>query len=802
MTRANFGRRSQDRIRSIFVHPPTPERDDPPPVDHKASPFASVASGSRTPSPQGSPKASPALTAATVPPFRHPSPQSRSSRVLPVPLQVLPEVRSPPRRALAMAQDSVQLTQKRSRRPKLFAFTELSDSSGSSANSSAANSRQTSPERSVLALIISTPGSTSSTSSSKTVTPSVSTPDILPRRHPIRTRSETSLNTVSSASSSLSTASPSSSTIHTHVPQRRREIGLKLDFTGIIPVQASETARAAVVAMPYSSKLIRKKSGEILKPALKYGGPLGPNGTPLTTPEKNADSAAPRARFESKSLPATPCCPKYVHFDAQLERVKLFLHDQKPQVVSRDGSPTVEHNTSEGEEYPFPSTDDERDERKVLQIKLPNFPTSHAPDTDLYIESLFLDDERKALRGIIMCKNMSFQKWVAARFTLDWWQTTSEVTATHKDSVKGGVYDRFSFNIKLDDILSRIEEMTMFLAIRYNTDGREIWDSNAGQNYKVLFEKVAAVQPVTSPKRSKPAIQPGMGKAVGGRTSQWSVTTGNADDRLADLRAKLSCLTADDMGSSPPQVSPGRERNTFGLSPSRRPNNGGSLSGSPHGLFSSVDGQRSDLSSAGPALAARYDFGTALKTTRDIRRTSPKSVKGELPEMQTGLLQYGKVNSGHAATDFYSPRFTPSSLPETGGASHDYIFSPPVDSPTPLPTSAALPVSSLSVQGPALPPQEIEEETPTPTPTPTPTTAPPVRPGLTRAVTSPATLDNTFPRDSPPSLDTPTGSVTDTPSESPQSPAGISLPRWSPTSKSDKITDNFGIASYASFIEQ
>lgn len=677
-----------------------------------------------------------------------------------------------------MAADSLQLTQRRGRRPRLFGFTEMHDGSGSSANSSACNSRQTSPERSGSPALPASPAPG---------------PDFIPRRTPQRARSETDLLTVGATRAS---AAP---TI-THPPPRRKENGLKLDFTGIVPLADPIESQSSIVPSPYSAKLIRKKSGEILKPALKYGGPLAPNGTPLGGPRTDVSPASPAsARFESKSCPTTPSCPKYVHFNPQLEQVKLFLHDQKPQVVSRGGSPSEHYTTSEGEEYPFPSTDEEREDRKVLQIKLPNFPTSHVPDTDLYLESLFLDDDRKNLRGMILCKNYSYNKWVAVRFTFDFWQTTSEVTATYKDSVKGGKYDRFSFTIKLQDLMSRIEEKTMFLATRYTTDGREIWDSNGGQNYQVLFEKVRPVTAATVPKRNSVSIQPGMGLAVGGRTSQWSVTGGNADDRLADLRAKLSRLSADDASSSPPQLSP--NRGSFAFSPNRR---GSSLakgpsspSGSPARTLSSLDARSSDLPSAGPALAARYDFGTALKTTR---RSSPNSQKTELPEVQTGLLNYGaRASHGHAATEFYSPRFSPNKLPDAAAQSGDKFFSPslPGDSPV-SPTSVSGTVPSPL----AVPNLHVQAPSPSPTdevPTPTAVVASPKRPVLVRSRTTPAVLSS--PRDSPPSLDTPTGSLTDTPSESPKSPPDMTLPKWSPTGSLSEKSD-MSLASYSSFIEQ
>lgn len=697
-----------------------------------------------------------------------------------------------------MAADSLQVAQRRGRRPRLFGFTELSESSGSSAGSSPANSRSNSPERTPEAAR--SPLSTSFSMSSPSM-PSVPAPGaFIPRRTPVRARSATDLPSIST--SIASSSSPPQHHPHHHQP-RRRENGLKLDFTGIIPVSPTPAeSQSAVVHSPYPGKLIRKKSGEILKSALKYGGPLSANGTPLTTPVEG-EKGSPRPRFESKSCPTTPSCPKYVHFDAQLERVKLFLHDQKPLVVSRDASPTAgDYTTSEGEEYPFPSTDEEKDVKKSLQIRLPNFPTSHAPDSQLYLESLFLDDERKHLKGVVLCKNLAFQKWVAVRFTVDWWQTTSEVSATYKESIKGGAFDRFSFSIRLADFSSRIEEKTLFLAIRYTTDGREIWDSNGGQNYQVIFEKVVSGPAAPRAARAVPTIQVGMGRSIGGRTSQWSDKGGHEADRMADLRARLSRLTADDREDEPPQVSPIRDRYAF--SPSKRDRGFGSPQGSPRRSFSAIDTKPSDLPTAGPALAARYDFGSAFKGARDVRRNSnsPNSSATDLNAMRTGLLQFPNSPSRnpHAGTEFYSPRYSPSKLPEQLPVS-DQFFSPTNSSTvftspspiTPSTTIVSLPVPDLHVQGPSPPPEDGGV---------TPTS--PKRPSVLRSHTSPAVLRSKLPDSSsadlsPPQLDM-SGSVTDTPTESPKSPPDMTLPKWSPSSKSD--SSDLSLASYSSFIEQ
>jgi hypothetical protein len=811
------------RVSSIFVHPPTPDREEHLGDNLAGLPARSI---SRDASPRNSPGASP-----------NGSPRigiSRSvSSGMPVPIHVLPEVRSPPRRALEMATDSLRIAQNRGRRPKLFGFTELPDSSDS-----AASSRNASPERNSMTI------SQSEDSPSTHLGPATGSPgNFLPRRSPIRARSETSLTTLSSIIHSApytpSTLSNSTSgsppavvpSNNRPILRSRRDTGLKLDFTGIIPLNSTtSTGPLTSVPSPYSARLIRKKSGEILKPALKYGGPLAANGTPLEAPPK-PDAQAKPARFASKSAPTTPSCPKYVHFDAQLERVKLFQKEQRPSVVSRNGSPTGDYTTSEGEEYPFPSTDEEGDrrDRKELQIKLPNFPTSQPSDSELFLESLFLDDDRKSLRGVVQVKNISFQKWVAVRFTLDWWQTTSEVTATHKDSVRSGAYDRFSFVIKLHDLLPKIEEKTLFLAIRYNTDGREIWDSNEGHNYQVLFEKVKPAPLRLMPKKNSLTIQPGMGKAIGGRTSQWSVTGGDDDDRLADLRARLDRLQADDHGLSPPQVSPSSARhNSF--SPQRRSLTlGGPSSGSPRRAVSALDTRAdNDLPAAGPALAARYDFNSALKVARR-NSNSPNKDNVELPEVRTGLLKYGSnlpAERGRPTMDFYSPRTEFAGGQPSGTAG---FFSPPVIAKS-LSSSSTASSSTTASSVTVTPSIDHSITRPvdhsiTRAPVDHSITRKPVDHSITQAPVdhsitpkhvvvpdllvqgpspepSPNTEDpNGTVTISPPNLESSHGSGTDdTPSESPRSPPEATLARWSPTS--DKVGTQESMTNYVTFIEK
>jgi hypothetical protein len=65
------------------------------------------------------------------------------------------------------------------------------------------------------------------------------------------------------------------------------------------------------------------------------------------------------------------------------------------------------------------------------------------------------------VEGVVRVRNLAFEKWIAVRFTLDKWQTTSEAPRG-KESLPNGTVDRFVFTIKLADVLSHAEEKTLY----------------------------------------------------------------------------------------------------------------------------------------------------------------------------------------------------------------------------------------------------------------------------------------------------------------------------------------------------
>ncbi len=223
--------------------------------------------------------------------------------------------------------------------------------------------------------------------------------------------------------------------------------------------------------------LLRKKSGELVKPALRPSS----------------------ARRRPSSMPGTPTYSKAVHFDNHLEHVRTFLQVERPAAVSAGTSP-VEAYESESE-FPFGFPGDIRSRGPPFEwgIRVSNFPreTLERRTKPIRVERVFLSSDNRNLVGTVAVANISFHKLVVARFTLDYWKTTSEVVAEYNNDVRkkqlNDGYDRFNFNIKLDD-QANLESKTLFFCVRYNVNGQDFWDNNDNVNFQVDFTKKAKPQ--------------------------------------------------------------------------------------------------------------------------------------------------------------------------------------------------------------------------------------------------------------------------------------------------------------------
>jgi len=221
--------------------------------------------------------------------------------------------------------------------------------------------------------------------------------------------------------------------------------------------------------------MVRRKSGELVKPALR-----------------------PSSSRRPSSMPGTPTYSKAVHFDSHLEHIRHFLQVDKPLAVSAGSSPIEAYDSDS--EFPFANDDFHlRSPPFEWEIVLPNFPreTIERKLMPVRVERVFLSSNNKTLIGTIACANLAYSKHVVARFTLDFWKTTSEVIAEYSNDVRrkqrDDGYDRFNFSIKLED-QANLEKKTLFFCVRYNVKGKEFWDNNGTFNYQVDFRKKAKSQ--------------------------------------------------------------------------------------------------------------------------------------------------------------------------------------------------------------------------------------------------------------------------------------------------------------------
>jgi hypothetical protein len=315
--------------------------------------------------------------------------------------------------------------------------------------------------------------------------------------------------------------------------------------------------------------MVRKKSGEVVRPAL-------------------------RTKRRPSSMPGTPTFSKNVHFDAQLEHIRHFLQLDKPLAVSADTSPVETYPGAT--EYPFYQVP-----TYEWEVKLPNFPADSTARRiqPVRLDRIYLSADQQSLIGVVVVANLAFQKNVLARFTLDYWKTVSEVSAEYNQDVRrkhvNDGYDRFNFTINLSDV-TNLETKTLFLCIRYTVAGQEYWDNNSSINYQVDFAKKEKTRPAETPSAptheaqslprsrsavsiaSRPLSMPSFGEFGSSSTPNFSFPR---DSRNADSDFHLSPLDHPDLLEQPkPREKPAKQawsnRYDFGASLSAIKSNGAS----------------------------------------------------------------------------------------------------------------------------------------------------------------------------------------------------------------------------------
>jgi len=228
--------------------------------------------------------------------------------------------------------------------------------------------------------------------------------------------------------------------------------------------------------------LLRKKSGELVKPAIR-----------------------PPSRRKHSSAPGTPTYSKAVHFNEEIEQVRHFLQVDRPIAVSAGASPAEGYEDEA--EFPF-NYPDITPSGSELEIRLGQFSDSDDRKwCPVRVEKISLSPDQKSLLGVVTVANWGYQKLVIARFTFDYWKTTSEVVAEYSNEVRQNPredgHDQFNFNIRLCD-QANIESKTLLICVKYNVNGQDHWDNNSGMNFQIDFSRKQKSKPVVAAVSQRP----------------------------------------------------------------------------------------------------------------------------------------------------------------------------------------------------------------------------------------------------------------------------------------------------------
>ncbi|TGJ81297.1 hypothetical protein E0Z10_g7454 [Xylaria hypoxylon] len=394
--------------------------------------------------------------------------------------------------------------------------------------------------------------------------------------------------------------------------------------------------------------MVRKKSGELVRPALR-----------------------PTSLRRPSSMPGTPTFSKAVHFDSHLEHVRHFLQVDRPLAVSTGSSPVDNYDSDT--EYPF-KLGDKRGVRSPpyeWEILMNNPPAETLIRKGLLVklERVWMSPDQKSLIGSVSVTNLAFQKSVVCRFTFDYWKTTSEIGAEYHHEIRSREgetsRDRFQFSIKLSDIAD-LEAKTLFFCIRYNVNGLEYWDNNDNVNFQVDFRKKFLPQNgktgtrgvssrsalPRSNRRTNPSTIARPRSMPVGALDEFghSSNVANVDQPIHEflgepeptiLRLKSSKSTT----SLPSDNLPGRLSTPSGVAFANRYDFGASLS-------AARQAQKS------PNSSPRQKDGLYMKAHQ--RNTSDSSTPADMPGSRSNVTQNGSLTVQQPAGPLYTATLTPS----------------------------------------------------------------------------------------------------------------------------------------------
>lgn len=326
-------------------------------------------------------------------------------------------------------------------------------------------------------------------------------------------------------------------------------------------------------------QLVRKKSGEIVKPLLK--------------------ESFLSAKNRSRSLPSTPTY-KQVHFGGDND-VRYFKLKDKPTAILTFNLPTLfpddddmslpdlddyslasdsdadrgfsllnpymsgyfdynddelnlHLNTFRGSPHLLPGKYGNTAPKPEWELHLVNFPllSYHTNimlcNMRVFLERVFLSVDTKYLLGQVAVKNFTYEKKVTVRYTLDNWATIVEIPCMYVLDVlpvlKAHNYDRFVFKTPIDTFFNGFGGTarggaTCQLCVKFSTPDAKYWDNNDGKNYLFRLRQTPR-PPLPAPRAAKPS--PAVDLPQAAKTKQ--------DAHIRKPKYSLSYLKKKDFGGA------------------------------------------------------------------------------------------------------------------------------------------------------------------------------------------------------------------------------------------------------------
>ncbi|CAD6190663.1 unnamed protein product [Caenorhabditis auriculariae] len=111
------------------------------------------------------------------------------------------------------------------------------------------------------------------------------------------------------------------------------------------------------------------------------------------------------------------------------------------------------------------------------------------------LENVIVKAEEYKVHGVIKVSNISFEKSVFIRYTMNGWLSHTDKQAVYQPSTSK-IHDTFKFELELPHCVERVNKIEF--CVCFIAGGVEHWDSNGGMNYQLECE-VQHVQPRRTP---------------------------------------------------------------------------------------------------------------------------------------------------------------------------------------------------------------------------------------------------------------------------------------------------------------